>query len=72
MDAASTHTESPEDVAWIPKDINIPFLVYYSGVKKASHNHPNVANEAMGYLTFIAEHYKCLPKVCLTPKFDLD
>lgn len=49
----------------MPRDIPIPFLVYYSGSENSSHRHPNVGFEAMGYLTFIAEYYDCLPKVSL-------
>ena len=45
------------------KDIPVPYFVYHAGDSEAEHSHPNVGNEAMGYLMFIAEYYDCLPEV---------
>jgi len=58
-------TSFQKPTAWMQKEISVPFFVYYAGGSNESHKHENVGNEAMGYLTFIAEYYNCLPEVML-------
>ncbi|KAK9812053.1 hypothetical protein WJX73_001397 [Symbiochloris irregularis] len=57
---------SYEDTCWMTKHISIPFLVYHqSDMEDVAHTFQPGANEAGGYLRFIAEYYDCLPEVIL-------
>ena len=51
------------DISYMAQHISVPYFIYRAGNTSHTHNHPNLANEALGYLTFIAEYYNCLPNV---------
>lgn len=57
---------SYEDTCWMTKHIAIPFLVYHqSEMHDVAHTFPEGAQEAGGFLSFIAQYYDCLPDVVL-------
>ena len=68
--AATTYSYATD---WMQKEISVPFLVFFAGGTNETHRHQNIGLESMGYLTFIAQYYNCLPKVggrTLAPTFD--
>lgn len=56
-----------EDISWMAVHLEVPFLVYQADDEKVHHfmphKHSNSAREGSAFLTFIAEHYDCLPEV---------
>ena len=60
---AATTFES--NTTWLNELVSVPYIFYHAGETSKSHNHPSHANEAMGYLWFLAEYYECLPNVSL-------
>ena len=59
--AAAGSRGQPE--AWLGDHLKIPHILYDVDNPAASHSRRNVGREAMAYLTFIAEHFDCLPEV---------
>ena len=54
------------------KHVSIPFLVYHqSDLADVAHTFEPGAQEAGGYLRFIAEYYDCLPQVGV-PRGEMD
>ena len=67
----STVASAGENTTWMNR-ISVPYLVYEAGYNADPHKpsmgycFPNFGKEAAGYLTFIVEHYDCLPEVALS------
>lgn len=59
-------TTFDSNTTWLNELVSVPYMVYHAGDTSKSHNHPSHANEAMGYLWFLAEYYDCLPNVSLS------
>ena len=47
------------------RGVRAPYILFEGDSVHAPHHHYGVGNEAMAYLTFIAQYYECLPEVVI-------